>query len=195
MFLANLKKLLSQNKAWEGRINKEKSEMLNIRQDIWKSWGDALNKLIDENRSEDGYTYMYIPERNCYVMAKNAECYATPLVSGGVTLSLATSCKINGFVIYPERSSILAWAFNDYVSINIENDIEIIEQNDFVEIFNGLKNVLFENTEENINRQKKTNQIDFMRILNSEYEKLFSVKEKTFFYRNFYDTFFNNNIF
>lgn len=195
MFLANLKKLFSQNKAWEGRINKEKSEMLNIRQDIWKSWGDALNKLIDENRSEDGYTYMYIPERNCYVMAKNAKCYATPLVSGGVTLSLTTSCKINGFVIYPERSSTFVWAFNDYVNINIENDIEIIEQNDFMKIFNDLKKILFENTEENINRQKETNQIGFMSILNSEYEALFSIKEKTFFYRNFYDTFFNNNIF
>ena len=195
MFLANLKKLFSQNKAWEGRINKEKSEMLNIRQDIWKSWGDALNKLIDENRSEDGYTYMYIPGRNCYVMAKNAECYATPFVSGGVTLSLTTSCKINGFVIYPERPSTFVWAFNDYVSINIENDIEIIEQNDFMEAFNGLKKILFENTEENINRQKETNQIGFMSILNSEYEALFSIKEKTFFYRNFYDTFFNNNIF
>lgn len=195
MFLANLKKLFSQNKAWEGRINEEKSEMLNIRKGIWESWGDALNKLIDENRSEDGYTYMYIPERMCYVMAKNAVCYATPLVSGGVTLSLATSCKINGFVIYPERSSMLVWAFNDYMNINIENDIEIIEQNDFMEIFNDMKKILFENTEENINRQKETNQIQFMGILNSEYEALFSIKEKTFFYRNFYDTFFNNNIF
>ena len=132
--LETFKNLFKTNKEKEEDIVKTMSDVYNERIKIYEGWRTALNKLIDENRCEDGYTYMYLPSRNSYVRAENADVYITPSVSGGITKSLSTKAHINGLSFCLTQSD-TRYLFNDKKNIRITEEVAIVDSAEYYEKF------------------------------------------------------------
>lgn len=139
--LKKIKNLFTSNKEREEDIIKTMSDVYNERIKIYEAWYDALNKLIIENRCEDGYTYIYLPSRNSYVRAESAEVYTTPLVSGGITKSLSTKAYINGLSFCLTQSD-TRYLFNDKKNIRITEEVAIVDSAEYYENFEKARDIV-----------------------------------------------------
>ena len=139
--LENIKNLFTANKEKEEDIVKTMSDVYNERIKIYEAWKSALNQLIDENRCEDGYAYIYLPSRNSYVRAEYAEVYITPLVSGGITKSLSTKAHINGLSFCLTQSD-TRYLFNDKKNIRITEEVVIVDSAEYYEKFKKARDIV-----------------------------------------------------
>ena len=139
--LENIKNLFTANKEKEEDIVKTMSDVYNERIKIYEAWKSALNQLIDENRCEDGYAYIYLPSRNSYVRAEYAEVYITPLVSGGITKSLSTKAHINGLSFCLTQSD-TRYLFNDKKNIRITEEVVIVDSSEYYEKFKKARDIV-----------------------------------------------------
>lgn len=139
--LEKIKNLFTANKEKEEDIVKTMSDVYNERIKIYEAWKSALNQLIDENRCEDGYAYIYLPSRNSYVRAEYAEVYITPLVSGGITKSLSTKAHINGLSFCLTQSD-TRYLFNDKKNIRITEEVVIVDSSEYYEKFKKARDIV-----------------------------------------------------
>jgi len=134
----NIKKWFERSEEDENEILKNLSDVYQDRILFCKKWEEALNEVIDSNRSEDGYTYIYLPIRDAYIRAEKANIYATPSVSGGIIKSLMIKGEIYGFSFLTNRD-VLTYVLHDRRIIDVHTEIVIIEPAEFYEAFESVK--------------------------------------------------------
>lgn len=134
----NIKKWFERSEEDENEILKKLSDVYQNRILFCKKWEEALNGVIDSNRTEDGYTYIYLPIRDAYIRAEKANIYAIPCSSGGIIKSLMIKGEIYGFSFLTNRDD-LTYVLDDRRIINTYTEIVIIEPAEFYEAFESVK--------------------------------------------------------
>ena len=145
---------------------KKKNSILNqisaLNQDYYDcmhDWEQRLNHFV--NFLPSGY---YKVNDNIYVQKKRFESGVVKY-GDGKTVKLPISwARFEGVIVYDGKETI-ADSFKTYLSIQPGDTIEVIDGNDFIEVFYPICKRVFADTEENIKLQYDNFPFGFNRIL------------------------------
>lgn len=124
-----------------------------------RNWEQSLSHFV--NYLPSGY---YKVNGNIYVQKKNFDSGVVKHGDGKTVKTPITWARFEGVIVYDGKETI-ADSFRTNLSIKLGDTIEVIDGNDFIEVFYPICKRVFADTEENIKLQYENFPFGFDRIL------------------------------